>query len=85
MGALQNLLSDGKGLVGAGLIVAATVLAALGKLPITEWESFMEWVFGIYAGSTALHGGLAAIGSGIGSSPTTTATAASPGPQGVIK
>lgn len=68
MDALKALLSNDKGIVAALLIAAATTLTALGKMPLTEWEGFAEWVFGIYAGASALHGGLAALGGG--SSPT---------------
>jgi hypothetical protein len=64
MDALKSLLSDGKGLVGIGLIIAATVLASLGQMTTAEWTSFSQWIFGIYAGSTALHLGLIGFGSG---------------------
>jgi hypothetical protein len=64
MDALKLLFSDPKGLTGIGLIIAATVLAALGLMTIAEWTSFSQWIFGIYAGSTALHLGLIGFGSG---------------------
>jgi hypothetical protein len=79
MTAIQNLLSDGKGLIGLALLLAATVLAALGKMPIADWQTFATWLFGIYAGSSALHGGLSAIGSGLGSSSAPAAPAATSG------
>jgi hypothetical protein len=63
MDALKSLLSDGKGLIGIGLIIAATVLATLGQMTIAEWTSFSKWIFGIYAGATALHLGLVGFGS----------------------
>lgn len=62
MNAFKSLLDDGKGLIGLGLIIAATVLTALGNMTIDQWQTFATWIFGIYAGSTALHGGLVALG-----------------------
>ncbi len=62
MDALKNLLDNEKGLVGVGLIIAATVLAGLKILTPQEWKDYTVLIFGIYAGTTALHGGLVAIG-----------------------
>lgn len=76
MDALKSLLSDGKGLIGIGLIIAATVLAALGQMTIAEWTSFSQWIFGIYAGSTALHLGLIGFGSGAAAATAAPAAAA---------
>ena len=84
MDALNSLLDNEKGLVGVGLILAATVLAALGKMTIDQWQTFATWIFGIYAGSTALHGGLTAIGTGKAATPPV-APAAPAAPQGGAK
>jgi hypothetical protein len=62
MDALHDLLDNEKGLVGMLLIIGATVLVALGKMTTDQWQTFATWIFGLYAGSTALHSGLADLG-----------------------
>jgi hypothetical protein len=64
MDVFKNLLGDEKGLVFVGLIIAATVLTALGKMTVDQWTSFATWAFGIYAGASAIHGGLSSFGTG---------------------
>jgi len=55
MDALESLLDNEKGLMAVLLLIGATVLVALGKMTVDDWKSFAQWVFGIYAGSTAVH------------------------------
>ena len=62
MDALHDLLDNEKGLVGLLLILGATALTIVGKMTVDQWQNFAVWIFGIYAGTTALHGGLSAIG-----------------------
>ena len=63
MDALKNLLYNEHGLVGVGLIIAATVLTGLGKMTVDQWISYSQWCFGIYAAATAIPAAAGAIGS----------------------
>jgi len=49
--ALQDLFASERGLFALVLVIAATVLTALGHMPVTQWQDFALWVFGIYAGT----------------------------------
>jgi len=69
MDAIKNLLDNEIGIVGVGLVIAATVLTALGKMTTDQWTSYTQWAFGIYAGGTAVHGGLKAIGGKVNDNP----------------
>lgn len=51
MSALQDLFASERGLFALVLVVAATVLTALGHMAVTQWQDFALWVFGIYAGA----------------------------------
>lgn len=54
MGAFTNLWNSEKGLAGGLLIIAATVLTALGHMTIDAWVDYTKWIFGIFvAGKTA--------------------------------
>jgi len=54
MGALKNLWNSERGLVAIALIVACTVLVAIGRITVEQWQSYSTWIFGIYvAGKTA--------------------------------
>lgn len=52
--ALQDLFASERGLFALVLVLAATVLTALGHMPVTQWQDFALWVFGIYAGAKTL-------------------------------
>jgi len=49
--ALQDLFASERGLFALVLVLAATVLTALGHMPVTQWQDFALWVFGIYVGA----------------------------------
>jgi hypothetical protein len=54
MQALTDLFKSERGLLGLALLVAATVLTALGHMSIDQWQTFSMVVFGTYvAGKTA--------------------------------
>lgn len=54
MQALTDLLKSERGLLGLALLIAATVLTALGHMSIDQWQTFSMVVFGTYvAGKTA--------------------------------
>jgi len=62
MDALKKLLDNEKGIVAVLLILGATAFVLFGKMTVAEWQSFAAWIFGAYAGSTALHEAAVAIG-----------------------
>jgi hypothetical protein len=51
MVAFKDLFASERGLLAIVLILAATVLAAIGQMPIGAWQDFALWIFGIYAGA----------------------------------
>lgn len=65
-----------KGILAIALLLGATLLAALGRMPIGEWESFAELIFGTYAAAKAA----TTIASTIASRPATLPAPASNAP-----
>jgi hypothetical protein len=53
MQGIKNLLSDTHGILGFALIAAATVLCALGIMPLDKWENYSEAIFFGVAGAHA--------------------------------
>lgn len=49
MGALTDLWKSERGLIATLLIVAATVLAAMGQMTFAEWREYTLYIFGTYA------------------------------------
>lgn len=47
MGAI-DLLKGERGLLGLAIIIAATVLAALGSMTVPQWQECVTWIFGIF-------------------------------------
>lgn len=56
MGALTNFWHSEKGLAGAVLIVAATVLVALGHMTVDAWDGYTKWIFGIFVAGKTVQG-----------------------------
>ena len=56
MGALTDLWKSERGLVAVLLIVAATVLAAMGKMTFAEWREYTLYIFGTYAVTKTITG-----------------------------
>jgi len=52
--ALRDLLTSSHGLFGLTLIVAATVLAGIGKMTVDQWTSFTEIIFASFVGGQAV-------------------------------
>lgn len=71
MDALASLLDNEKGLVAVLLLIGATVLVGLGKMTVDDWRNFAVWIFGAYAGSTAIHQAAIALGGKPSPTPTT--------------
>lgn len=64
MGAIADIWHSERGLIALAIIVAATVLAALGRMSIGDWQTFVLGVFIAYAaGKTAT--GVASIIKGV--------------------
>lgn len=53
MDALKSIFSNEHSLFVLLLILGATVLTALGVMPIAQWTSYSQWIFGIYMGGHA--------------------------------
>lgn len=58
---ITNLLNSEKGVMGLALLIAASVLAAMGTIDAVAWINYTQWIFGIYAGSKAIQGAASAI------------------------
>lgn len=56
MGALKDLWQSERGLVAVLLIVACTVLAALGRLTVEVWTEYTRWIFVAYAAAKTVTG-----------------------------
>jgi hypothetical protein len=61
MGALTNFWHSEKGLAGAVLIVAATVLVALGYMTVEAWDGYTKWIFGIFVAGKTVQGAVATV------------------------
>lgn len=58
MGAITDLWKSERGLVAVLLIIAATVLASLGKMTFTDWREYTLYIFGTYAAAKTITGAL---------------------------
>jgi hypothetical protein len=54
MDGLWKLLSSEHGIFGILLIVAATVLCALGVMSVADWKGFAQVIFATFAGAHAV-------------------------------
>lgn len=54
MSGLSSLWNDALGVKSLVLLIAATVLCALGSMTIDQWTAFVQVIFGLYAGGTAI-------------------------------
>ncbi len=54
MGAFTDLWKSERGVVAVALIIAATVLAALGHMTIADWQDYSWKIFMVYAGTKAV-------------------------------
>lgn len=54
MGAFADLFNSERGLLTVSLVIAVTVLCAIGKIDPADWTSYTKWALLIYtAGKTA--------------------------------
>jgi hypothetical protein len=70
--AATDLAKSEKGLLALALIIAATILAAIGKLTWPETLDFYKWIFYAYVAGKTIQG--VANGNGLKSLLTTTTT-----------
>lgn len=65
---IKNFLNSEKGALALVLLIGITVLAAIGKMSLAEWQSMVLWIFGIYTGGKSLQGAAAQLASRSGQS-----------------
>lgn len=56
MGALSAIWNSEKGLFGVALIIACTVLTALGHVAAEAWIDYTKWIFAFYVGGKTIQG-----------------------------
>lgn len=56
MGAIGDLWKSERGLISVALIIAATVLSALGMLTVQQWLDYTKWIFVTYAAAKTITG-----------------------------
>lgn len=61
MGALTDIFKSERGFFTILLVVAATVLCAIGKLDVTDWTAYTKWALLIYTAGKTVTGGISAI------------------------
>jgi hypothetical protein len=59
----KNFANSEKAVAVGLLIIAATVLTALGKLTVMQWIDYTEVMAGIYVGGKAIQGAASAVAS----------------------
>jgi len=79
MGALTDLLKSERGFFALALVIASTVLAALGHMTIDMWKEFNLYIFGIYVTGKSVTGAVALFKGG-SSEPEKPAPAPTPEP-----
>ena len=64
MGALTDLWRSERGLLAVLIIIAASVLAGLGSMPVAEWQTFVTGIFITYASSKTVTGAVELLAKG---------------------
>jgi hypothetical protein len=59
MGALTDLWKSERGLLAVLIIIAASVLAGLDKMPVADWQTFVTGIFITYAAGKTVTGAVA--------------------------
>jgi hypothetical protein len=60
MDGIKALLNSEKGLICVALIIGSTVLTAVGKLTVEQWQTYTTWIFGTYVVGKTVQGVAAA-------------------------
>jgi hypothetical protein len=53
---IKDLWGSERGILALAIIVAATVLVAMGKMPVSDWETFVMGIFIAYAAGKTVTG-----------------------------
>ncbi len=61
MGALKAIWNSEKAVVLGVLVVSATVLVALGRMTVQDWQSYTTWLAGFYVAGKTAQGGISAM------------------------
>ena len=59
MGAITDLWKSERGLLAVLIIIAASVLAGLDKMPVADWQTFVTGIFITYAAGKTVTGAVA--------------------------
>jgi hypothetical protein len=59
VGVIKNFLNSEKAVASGVLVAASSILAALGHMPIDDWQSYTLTCLGIYTGGKTLQGAAA--------------------------
>ncbi len=79
MGAIKDLLNSERGIVAIALIIAATVLCALGSISTQQWLDYSTWIFTTYAAAKTITGAIVAA-KAAPAAPPASGVAATPSP-----
>lgn len=55
---IKALLSSEKALAGGALVIAATILVALGRMAVADWQSYTQIIFYGYVGGKTVQGAM---------------------------
>jgi hypothetical protein len=58
---LKNFTHSEKAVASGVCMLAATVMAAMGKMSIAEWQEYSKWILGIYISGKTVQGAAAAL------------------------
>jgi hypothetical protein len=61
MQGLLGLLDSKKAFAGGLLVIGATVLCAIGKMTVADWQSYTQTIFMVWAGAETANGVAATI------------------------
>jgi hypothetical protein len=61
MNALRDLFGSERGFLALVLVIAATVLTGIGRMTVSEWQSLVVWIFGIYVSGKTVTGAIDAL------------------------
>jgi len=69
MGAIADLWKSERGLLAVLIIVAASILAGLDKMPVADWQTFVTGIFIAYAAGKTVTGAVAILKGVAGAAP----------------
>lgn len=58
---IKDLARSEKAVVSLGVLIAATVLCALGHVTVEQWLEFAKWVLLVYVGGKSVQGAASAL------------------------